>query len=187
MDICIQNLTKRFGEKIVFRDFSIVFPSGITSTIMGKSGVGKTTLMRILLGLESYDSGHIYGIPKKKAVVFQENRLLEELSAFSNIKLTASKEKDIHQALEKLGLGDSMHLPVKELSGGMKRRVSLARALLSSYELLILDEPFSGLDEKTKMKTADFIREENYHRTCLFITHDRNDASLLNSSNILSL
>lgn len=144
---------------------------------MGRSGCGKSTLLNIMMGLLEKDSGELYGIPEKISAVFQEDRLCEEFSAYTNIRLSCPDEKkdEIIPALRRLGLGDSIDKRVSTLSGGMKRRVAILRAILSDWDLLIMDEPFKGLDENTRMDVIDYVREKIKGRTAVMVTHDEED------------
>lgn len=181
-DIEIRRLDKSFGEKTVLRKFSAVLPGGKITCLMGPSGCGKTTLASILLGLTEPDGGEISGLPEKRSAVFQEDRLCEDFSALSNVRLVTGKavpEQKIRDCLRELGLGDSLKKPVREMSGGMKRRVAIARALLAEGELLLLDEPFKGLDEATKADVVGLLQKSVAQKTVLLITHDPAEAELL--------
>lgn len=150
--ILITNLSKSYGETVVFRNFSARLPLGETTVITGVSGGGKTTLLRLILGLETPDGGEIAGVPARRAAVFQEDRLCPQLTALENVLLTAGrkKERKARDILARLGLGESLAVPAAELSGGMRRRCALARALCAESDLLVLDEPFKGLDEANR-------------------------------------
>ena len=132
--ILITNLSKSYGETVVFRNFSARLPLGETIVITGVSGGGKTTLLRLILGLETPDGGKIAGVPARRAAVFQEDRLCPQLTALENVLLTAGrkKEREARDILARLGLGESLAVPAAELSGGMRRRVAILRALLAS-------------------------------------------------------
>lgn len=129
-----------------------VFPEGKTTCIRGRSGCGKTTLIRLLLGLDIPDKGKIEGISDRKiSAVFQEDRLCENLSAASNIRLVCTEtisDRELEEAYKAVAL----QKPVRELSGGMRRRVSILRALLADSDCVIMDEPLRGLDEKPEQK-----------------------------------
>ena len=181
-DIVISNLEKSFGERRVLQNFNAVFPAGELSCIMGRSGCGKTTLLNILLGLLSRDSGKIENLPEKISCIFQEDRLCEDFSAVTNIRITCDKKVDkseIEAQLTKVGLGDSLYRPVKELSGGMKRRVAIVRALMAEGELIIMDEPFKGLDESTKLQVAEYVKSQIRGRTAIMVTHDESEVELM--------
>ncbi len=173
-DIVLRNVSKNYGERPVLSALSAVFPEGKISSIRGPSGCGKTTLLRILLGLETLDSGEIAGLPAGRSAVFQEHRLFEDFSAVSNVcaVLSGRERALVISALTALGLGESLFLPVRSLSGGMKRRVSIVRALLAPGELLVLDEPFTGLDAESKARSIALLREYRRGRTTLLVTHD---------------
>lgn len=179
MSIELKNLTKSFGEKTVFQNFSHVFPEGETTCVMGPSGCGKTTLLNLLLGLEAPDSGEILGLDGlKRSAVFQEDRLCENVSAPSNLRLVspALSRRDAEGALSQLGLGDSLRQPVREFSGGMKRRVAILRALCAEYGVLLADEPFHGLDAAMKLRTMEYFREKTAGKTVILVTHDPEEA-----------
>ncbi len=181
MDIVVSRLYKSFGDKPVLRDFSAVFPGGALTCLMGPSGCGKTTLLRILMGLEKADAGSVTGLPRRLSAVFQEDRLCEGFSAVSNIRPVTGRSIPaavIESHLLALGLGGSLSLPVREFSGGMKRRVALARAVLARWELLFLDEPFKGLDEDTRRAAAAYLREHTAGRTVIMVTHDPAEVEL---------
>ena len=181
-NIVIRGLCKRFGEKVVLRDFDAVFPAGECTCIMGQSGCGKTTLLRILMGLLRADSGTVTGVPERKSAVFQEDRLCQGFSAMANLRLVLPKtvpDARLAAHLTELGLGDSLRRPVRELSGGMKRRVAIARAMLAESGAVFLDEPLKGLDEATKGEAIAYIRRYAGGRTLLLVTHDREEAAAL--------
>lgn len=173
-DLVLEHVEKRYGDKVVLRDFSARFPGGECTCIMGPSGCGKTTLLRLILGLETPDGGQILGRSFPMAAVFQENRLFEDFSALSNVTAVCPRERRPEAArhLMALGLGESLHAPVRTLSGGMKRRVAVARAVLAPGEILILDEPFTGLDRDTKAAVLKYLKAHTQGRTLLLVTHD---------------
>lgn len=173
-DLILEHIHKRYGEKVVLRDFSARFPAGTCTCIMGPSGCGKTTLLRLILGLEEADGGTISGRRFPMAAVFQENRLFEDFSALSNVSAVCARgsRQEAARQLSALGLAGSLHAPVRTLSGGMKRRVAIARAVLAPGELLILDEPFTGLDRDTKAVVLDYLKAHIQGRTLLLVTHD---------------
>jgi NitT/TauT family transport system ATP-binding protein len=182
MDIIIDNLSKSYGDKQVLSGFSAVIEEGACTVLMGPSGCGKTTLLRILMGLEQADGGKVSGIPERIAAVFQENRLCEEFSAVTNVAMVLDRkipQETIRQHLLRIGLPDSQDQPVSELSGGMKRRVAIVRALLADAELLLLDEPFKGLDEATKREVMDYFKVQSAGKTSLVVTHDPAEAAQL--------
>lgn len=178
----IKNITKAFDGKIVLNNLNMEIPEGRITCIMAPSGAGKTTLLRILMGLEDADSGSVTGFsPKRFSAVFQEERLCEQMSAEENILLVTPglDIQMIGKELEKLGLGADGGQPVSELSGGMRRRVSILRALLAPYDILFLDEPFQGLDQELKVQVMAYVREKTTGKTVVVVTHDRQEAFAL--------
>ena len=178
MDIIVKNLCKSYDRNQVLDHFSCTFREKKMTCIMGKSGIGKSTLLSILMGLEKADEGTVSGMEHQKiSAVFQENRLFENLDAVTNIHITTGKTKEeITGFLKKMELDDIAGKPVSEYSGGMKRRVAIARALLAEYDILIMDEPLQGLDAETKEKVATVIKMQTAGKTVLFVTHDEKEA-----------
>lgn len=177
MDIICRDLCKTFEGKQVLTNFSCRFPEGTITAVMGESGAGKTTLFRILLGLEKPDSGTIEGMKGKKiSVLFQEDRLFPHLTALQNAEVSGTGGRE---CLAALGLaGEENSLP-EALSGGMQRRVAMARALCHDGDLFLLDEPFKGLDEETKEKAMALFAALPPQKTVIFITHDPKEAQNL--------
>lgn len=179
MEIVVRNLCKSFGDQAVLRDLSFTAGPGITA-VMAPSGTGKTTLLRILLGLERADSGTVEGLAGKQlSAVFQEDRLLEHLSAEGNLRFVLGRAYDPDAAralLARLDLPDTGDQIVREFSGGMRRRLALARALLAPFDVLLLDEPFTGLDQENRARALAAIRETAGVRPVLLVTHDTADA-----------
>lgn len=185
MPIEIIHLNKSFDGRSVLSDLCCRFPDGKITCILGPSGCGKTTLLNLILGLLKPDSGSIQGLPSKRiATVFQEDRLISHLSAISNVRIVLNHrfpESEILRALEAVGLGEAARQPVRELSGGMQRRVALVRALLADSPLVIMDEPFKGLDSETRTAVIHFTRRMLKGRTALIVTHDPAEAALLDA------
>ena len=173
---------KSFGEKQVLNGVDFFFPYGKTSVIQGRSGCGKTTLLRIIAGLEGCDSGSISGVDKKQvAVLFQDDRLLPWITAQKNVEAVIkdkTKKALATEILAELGLGDAKDLCAypAELSGGMSRRVAIARALayftVINCEVLILDEALRGLDEENVANTVSVIKKYSRQKTVLSVTHE---------------
>ncbi len=175
------NIRKKFGENVVLENFSHEFAAGKTTAVLGRSGGGKTTLLNILMGLLPPDGGEVVREGKISAV-FQENRLCENLTASANIRLVTGKrlpEARIAEELAAVGLEGCEKKPVRELSGGMKRRVALLRALLSEYDILFADEPFKGLDSDTKHNVMRYFKEMTAGKTVVFVTHDYDECNSL--------
>lgn len=180
----LKNVSFSYGELHILKDFNLKLSGGECVQLYGVSGSGKTTVARIILGLENADSGQIV-VPQKISVVFQEDRLLENLDVLRNIRLVLDKNKyDLADSLLKeFGLYDVRKKRVSALSGGMKRRVALARAIAYGGDALILDEPFNGLDSDNKQIATDIIKREfiDKNKPVLLITHVKEDAELLNA------
>lgn len=182
MDLVLKHLNKSYGDKAVLTDYSAVFKEGMCSVIMGPSGCGKTTLLRILMGFEPADDGVIEGLPEHLAAVFQEDRLCEDFDAITNVRIAAApsvSEGQIINGLTALGLSDSAHKAVRYLSGGMKRRVAILRALMADADLILMDEPFKGLDAETKDLVLRYTKQVTAGRTVLMVTHDPSEASFM--------
>ncbi len=174
----LQAISKRFGDAVVLENFSLTLADGRVC-LFGPSGCGKTTLMRILAGLERADGGKVTGMTNKKiAYMFQEDRLLPWATALENVALV-SDEKRAAKWLADLGLEDAMDKKPRELSGGMQRRVALARALAYEGDVLLLDEPFKGLDEELKSKAMALVKERFRGGLMILVTHDAKEAEVL--------
>ena len=185
-----KHLYKSFGEKAVLRDFSAVFPAGAVTAVMAPSGGGKTTLLRILMGLEAADSGTVEGLAGlRQSAVFQEDRLCQTLSAVSNIRLVnpSLSLSEAEAARSAVGLAGCGNQRVAEFSGGMRRRVAILRALLAQWNVLFLDEPFKGLDIGTKNLVLADTRRRCAGRTVLLVTHDPGEAEALGAVQVLHL
>lgn len=185
----IQHLCKSFDGKVFLDHVSLTLESGGTACLMAPSGRGKTTLLRCIAGLETPDSGQITDLPERIAYVFQEDRLCDGFSAVDNIRLVTGKalgEGEIRRHLEELGLAGSLDQPVRELSGGMRRRVVISRAVCFGADLLLLDEPFKGLDDEARQQTADYILRHRGAAAILCVTHDREDAAALGGADIVT-
>ena len=179
MSLKAENITKSFDGKEIIREFSHEFPNGSFTVIMGASGCGKTTLINILLGICEPDGGNVSGNNRRSSAVFQEDRLCENLSVISNLRLVMNgkpEKKALENELAEVGLQECANKPIRELSGGMKRRTALLRALLAEYEILYLDEPFKGLDENTRIKVMEYVKRKTAGKTVILVTHDRTEA-----------
>ena len=178
--INIENINFAYEDKIVFENYSQRFPIGETSVIMAPSGFGKTTLLYMIAGLISPTNGNI-NIPiinPKFSFAFQDLRLIESLNVKKNITLVNSNisTNDLDKCLEALAIKDLADKKVSALSGGEKSRVSIARALMADYDILLLDEPFNGLDDTTKDNVIKYIKEKTAHKTVLLVTHNKDEA-----------
>lgn len=184
MDIVVSGLSKSFGTNLVLDGFNAVFPEREITCLMGPSGCGKTTLLNILMGFIKPDSGSIQGVPALKSAVFQEDRLCETFNAVSNVKLVLNSKSDsgiIVEHLNQIGLKGSLDKPVNELSGGMRRRVAIVRAILANSDILFLDEPFKGLDDDTKKDVMNYLLDNLKGRTVVMVTHNMDEVKSLNA------
>ena len=183
MDIRLEKVYKQYNGKTILKDIDMTFTKGSISCIMGASGRGKTTLASILMGLVKQDGGEVLGLHGvRSAAVFQEDRLIEHWDAVKNVRLVCGKEITdamIREHLGRTGLEDFTDKPVRAFSGGMRRRVAIVRALLAESSLVIMDEPFKGLDEALKEQVINYIKEQTAGKTVIVVTHDRRDAELL--------
>ena len=189
MGIVIKNLTKSFDGKTVLSNFSCELPETGVIALMGKSGIGKSTLINLLLGLRKPDSGEIH-IPSgtRFSAVFQEDRLFAHLPARDNLRLTTRcAESDIDAALISLSLDPEEKSPVRTYSGGMQRRVALARGVLFPADVLLMDEPFRGLDPETREQAIAFVRREWSSRLIILVTHDLEEARLMGAGRIITI
>ena len=176
-EIRVQNLCKTYGDHVVLHNLSFTAGVGVTR-ILGRSGAGKTTLLRILLGLNQPDSGSLFGTNCRWAAVFQEDRLLGHLDAEDNLRFALGSAYNAAAAktlLGELGLADVGSKPICEYSGGMKRRLALARALLAPSNALILDEPFTGLDEENRFIALRCILHAAQTKPVLLASHEALD------------
>ena len=173
-----------YGDKKILSDFSMTLQKGEILAIMGASGFGKSTILNLVAGLRQPDSGEITCNAERISYAFQEPRLFPWMTALDNVNAILSAKSDTlgtaKQALKTVGLTDSALLFPSELSGGMKSRVSLARAIAYGGDLYLLDEPFAALDEETKTKIANGLRQhiKESGASAIFVTHLRSDAEL---------
>ena len=181
MSIRIRSLTKKFGTQIIFDGFNLDIPLHQTAVLSGASGVGKTTLLRIIAGLDRNYTGEILGVPDKISFMFQENRLLPWMNVKDNIAFVLrdvmDKDAANHAAADMIKAvrleGHEDKFP-ENLSGGMKRRVALARTFCYPADLLLLDEPFKEFDAKLNNEMVAlldrlFVRTK---KTVILVTHD---------------
>lgn len=180
----LSGIEKSFGTQKVLHGVDLeLAPSGITC-LLGASGCGKSTLLRIVAGLENADIGTIHALPEDCAMVFQDPRLLPWLTVRENLRLALPglmprREASalIEKTLTMVHLSpDTAHVMPRELSGGMAQRVGVARALLRSPRILLMDEPFAALDALTRSSLQDMLRELTRESLCLFVTHDISEA-----------
>ncbi|MGL4738149.1 MAG: ABC transporter ATP-binding protein [Cellulosilyticaceae bacterium] len=180
--ISIRGLTKMYGKQKIYEGLDASIEHGKVTAVMGPSGCGKTTLLRILAGLEPYEQGQILGLEDQRiGMVFQEDRLIPWLTVEENIQFVVEAEYPISELLTLLGLGGLEKAKIHELSGGMQRRVSLGRALAYEGDILLMDEPFKGIDEVFKRQLMEWLRQKWVlgQQTVLWITHDLEEAKFL--------
>ena len=177
----LNGVVLNFGDKQVLKDFSLTVQPGRRIALMGPSGCGKTTALRVAMGLVKPQKGRVNNQFSKTAVVFQEPRLLPWRTAEENINLVLGDGQDtLDRArawLQEMGLGDAGKLYPGELSGGMQQRVALARAMAADGDLLILDEPFKGLDEGLRLDVMAAVGRTK--AAVLLVTHDVREAEAL--------
>ena len=181
--------TTRLGGNQVeaLRNVNFTVEEGEYIAIMGESGSGKTTLLRILMGLETADSGQLFMERVPIGAVFQEDRLCESFSAVDNVLMTSPSSvsrAEARRELMELLPEEVLDRPVATLSGGQKRRVAICRALCASSELLILDEPFTGLDAGTKADVIRYLQKKSAGKLTLLSTHQEEDILALDGIQI---
>jgi len=191
MSLTIKNLNKNFGKKKIFSDFSYNFSDTGLYLLVADSGVGKTTLLRMISGLDKDFSGIIEGGGSSKvSFAFQEYRLFPNLTALENVTVALKVESeevvdDAKAFLSTLGFNEEdMLLYPLELSGGMKQRVSLARAFLKKSPVLLLDEPTKELDPSLCKVVHEMINREAKKRLVIVVTHTREDIEALEAIEI---
>lgn len=188
--IRFENVSKAFDGKTVLSEFSHAFARGMLTFIEGPSGRGKTTLLRLSCGLETPDEGSVVCAEGLRfSYVFQEDRLCENLSAAANVRLVCPdrRSRAPEELLEGLGIGDRAAVAVKKLSGGEKRRVALARALAAPSDVLLLDEPLTGLDDAAKELVLGFIKPFLAGKAVLWVTHGKDEHLAFSDYEILKL
>lgn len=183
--VSIDGLSLRFGEQQIFHDFNFQLPKGRFSSLLGGSGVGKSTLLRIIAGLEKGYQGEVSFLDDANiAYMAQHDALYPWLSIIDNVQLYAHlsgrKSPKTHtkalQLLTQVKMSDHTHKKVHELSGGQRQRVALARTLMMDADLVLMDEPFSALDAVTRHELQALAYELLQDKTVLLITHDPQEA-----------
>lgn len=185
--VVVSGLCKAYGERQILQDYSMTMEANRRYVLMAPSGAGKTTFLKILTGLDNADAGMITGIPERVGMVFQEDRLCGSYNAVCNIMLGggSAEEAQVRREAAQILPEDCLDKPVRELSGGMRRRVALLRAVLSDAGLLVLDEPFTGLDEENRERTAAYLLDHLGGRTLLVTTHREEDVKLLQGTKVI--
>ena len=188
----IKGIYKKYKKEYIYENFTLSFPEGQVTVLLGPSGCGKTTLLRMLAGLESYEKGTISGLSGKRiSFVFQEDRLLPWLTVGENLALVLKgflnpdqSDERIKQVLELLSIPETRNMMPEELSGGMQRRVAIGRALAYDGDVMILDEPFKGMDDALKNQVLPKLSKswKESGKTVILVTHDLSDARKLSHS-----
>jgi NitT/TauT family transport system ATP-binding protein len=185
MQLEINNLSKKYLNKIIIDNFSLNFPETGTVCLFGPSGCGKTTLLNCIAGLVPFESGKVL-MPQNSKIsyVFQEDRLIPWITISKNISEVIKDNKvnacaKAEHWIKLVGLTDELNRFPSQLSGGMRQRVSIARALAFSGELFLLDEPFHALDYKSKLEMIKLIKQNTEHSLKILVTHDINEAKML--------
>ena len=178
--LVLNDVSLSFGNAPVLTDFHMTIRSGERVAVMGPSGCGKTSLLRVAAGLIKPTKGQIVRHHQKIAVQFQEARLLPQLTAAENVNVvlsdTSKTMDEAREWLTRVELSDACDLYPQELSGGMAQRVALARALAYKGDLVLLDEPFRGLDDILKGRIMSVVQRYTKQAAVLLVTHDRDEA-----------
>ena len=191
--IKLKKIHKKFEDKVIFENFSLEIEEGKITCILGPSGIGKTTLLKLISGLTKVDYGIITGLTDKKcSFIFQEPRLIPWLTAHANVDYVLKdvypdisyRDSIIRHYLMMVGLSDNMNSLPDTLSGGMKQRLSIARAFAYPSDILLMDEPFNSLNINLKMSVMESFKRlwSESDKTVIFITHDIDEAVLLSNT-----
>lgn len=195
----LDSITKRYGKRAVINELSVKIMDNEFFVILGPSGEGKSTLLRLIAGIEKPDSGKIYidgkdvtELPPNKrniAMVFQNYALYPNKNVFENIAfplkmMKLSKEeinKRVNEIAERLGIKEILDKPVTKISGGQQQRVALARALVRDPSLFLLDEPLSNIDPRTRFSAIKLLKsiQKEYKKTFIYVTHNHAEAATL--------
>ena len=202
--LTLKNISFSYKDKVIFDNYNFVMNKEEIIAMIGPSGCGKSTLLKIINGLETDYSGdvlldgvNVNNIPVNKrdiVLMFQDNLLFPHMTIFENIEFSLKMKKypkhEIKKMVEEVAkdmhLQDKLNKYPKELSGGQQRRVALARAVISKPKLLLLDEPFTGLDKEIKLEIMNLVKiiREKYNTSIIFVTHDLSEAEYLKAKYI---
>ena len=197
--LTLKNISFSYKDKLIFDNYNFVINKEEIIAIIGPSGCGKSTLLKIINGLETEYSGdvlldgvNVNNIPVNKrdiVLIFQDNLLFPHMTIFENIEFSLKMKKYpkhkiknmVDEVAKDIHLQDKLNKYPRELSGGQQRRVALARAVISKPKLLLLDEPFTGLDKEIKLEIMNLVRiiREKYNTSIIFVTHDLSEAEYL--------
>ena len=197
--LTLKNISFSYKDKLIFDNYNFVINKEEIIAIVGPSGCGKSTLLKIINGLETEYSGdvlldgvNVNNIPVNKrdiVLMFQDNLLFPHMTIFENIEFSLKMKKYpkhkiknmVDEVAKDIHLQDKLNKYPRELSGGQQRRVALARAVISKPKLLLLDEPFTGLDKEIKLEIMNLVRiiREKYNTSIIFVTHDLSEAEYL--------
>ena len=175
--IKLENISVAYDGQSVIKDLSYTFEDGHLYAISGASGIGKTTLLGAIAGIVPLKSGQVISDHKKIGYIFQDPRLFPWMTALDNVICACDDEEKAKYYLELLLPGSNDKYP-HELSGGMKQRVSIARALAYDAELILLDEPFKGLDDANKINTVNTVLESLKGKTAIIVSHEKDELAL---------
>ncbi|WP_030927165.1 ABC transporter ATP-binding protein [Streptomyces sp. NRRL S-646] len=181
--VVVEQVVRRFSDRVVLDHLDLTIAEEELVILLGPSGCGKSTLLRLLAGLDRPDGGRVE-VPARRAIVFQADRLLPWQRVLRNVTLGLhgpDAEQRARAVLAEVGLAGREKAWPKELSGGEAQRVSLARALVSEPELVLLDEPFAALDAITRLRMHDLVRalRTKHQAAMLLVTHDVDEAIAL--------
>ena len=180
----IENINCKYGEKVIYKNFNINFDDNKINCIIGKSGCGKTTLLNNI-------SERLLEENRRISYVFQNDSLISWINIYNNLKIVVKKysrgkdlEKKINTILSLVGLSEFKYYYPHQLSGGMKQRVNLARALIGEPEIILMDEPFKSLDIKCKQNIIEIVKKINLEKktTIILVTHDKEEIEKLANS-----
>lgn len=191
MDYKLTNVSFGYpNQPLLCSNLTMSIPQGSTLIISGPSGAGKTTFLRLLTGQLSPMEGTIEGVTLPIGMVFQDLRLCSNLSVMVNIRLGMAKSPKtatrllIQSHLEAVGLEGSAHTDIHRLSGGMQQRVAIVRSILSPSQVLLMDEPFRGLDADTKLQVMTYVKQNQNGRTLILVTHQEDEIDFWNAKRL---